>query len=343
MDGLPCPLLLCSCRTTECCDGGVRLTSMLPVFSRAHLLNGPSVLRPIASIRKRHRAMMIINSVMREEELGSDQATKRRGFLNQYAEESYAEVGIDNELYARTGGVRFRQHANPLKRELQVPTEPLPWDLVYDDPSLPLIVDVGAGYGRFLLALANKEQFSNCLGLEIREPAINRANTWAKHLQMDRRVKFVKANATVSFQHMLSSYPGPIELVTVQFPDPHFKKRHRKRRIIQPRLVTAIKELLSPGARVLIQSDVLEVAEDMREQFERGGDAFRLAPQHSKKDCVFYASTSDTIDVEGEDKWESIWAAGGWLLDNPLPVPTEREIHVTGQGLPVYRLLLLRQ
>ena len=317
---------------------------MFPVLGRAHLINGPRVLRPIANIRKRptHRIITVMGTGIESQEVRSDDARRRRGFLNQYAEESYAEVGIDNELYSRTGGVRFRQHVNPLKRELQVPTDPLPWEEVYTDPSLPLIVDIGAGYGRFLLALANKEQSSNCLGLEIRDPAINRANAWAKHLQMDKRVRFVRANATVSFQHMLSSYPGPIDLVTVQFPDPHFKKRHKKRRIVQPRLVASIKDLLSPGARVLIQSDVLEVAEGMRDQFEReGGGAFRLAPQHLEESCVFFASSDATDEEKGP--WESTWTAGGWLLQNPLPVPTEREIHVTGQGLPVYRLLLLRQ
>jgi tRNA (guanine-N7-)-methyltransferase len=62
-----------------------------------------------------------------------------------------------------------------------------------------------------------------------------------------------------------------VELVTIQFPDPHFKTRHHKRRVVQSALVRAVAEGLTPGARVFCQSDVLEVSEDMRDKFERFG------------------------------------------------------------------------
>lgn len=34
-------------------------------------------------------------------------------------------------------------------------------------------------------------------------------------------------NATITLDHTLASYPGPLELACVQFPDPHFKARHK--------------------------------------------------------------------------------------------------------------------
>ena len=52
-----------------------------------------------------------------------------------------------------------------------------------------------------------------------------------------------------------------MELVTIQFPDPHFKNRHHKRRVVQSALVRAVAEGLPTGARVFLQSDVLEVSE----------------------------------------------------------------------------------
>lgn len=52
----------------------------------------------------------------------------------------------------------------------------------------------------------------------------------------------------------------------VQYPDPHFKKRHHKRRIVQAELVETLAALLPTGATVFLQSDVLEVAEAMRDQ-----------------------------------------------------------------------------
>jgi hypothetical protein len=71
-------------------------------------------------------------------------------------------------LSAQVGGARCRQHVNPLKRELAAPAPALEWDEVYADPTRPLVLDVGSGYGRFLLALAHAKPGHNMLGLEIR-------------------------------------------------------------------------------------------------------------------------------------------------------------------------------
>lgn len=45
----------------------------------------------------------------------------------------------------------------------------------------------------------------------------------------------------------------------LQYPDPHWKTRYRKRRIVQPQLVQAIADMLSPDGQVFLQSDVQEV------------------------------------------------------------------------------------
>ena len=55
--------------------------------------------------------------------------------------------------WVQAGGVRVRQHVNPLKKELQVPTDPPAWGEAYAQPQRPLVLDIGCGYGRFLLAL----------------------------------------------------------------------------------------------------------------------------------------------------------------------------------------------
>ena len=48
------------------------------------------------------------------------------------------------------------------------------------------------------------------------EQLIDRGNSWADLLQLSPVVHFRMANATVSLQSMLASYPGPLSLVTVQ-------------------------------------------------------------------------------------------------------------------------------
>lgn len=251
---------------------------------------------------------------------------------------TFKELGIDKDLYQKASGIRFRQHVNPLKKELQEPTKPLDWGVVYDDPTKPLVLDIGCGYGRFLLGLSKMDTARNGLGLEIRDPIIHRANEWAKHLNLDRRVHFVRSNATVSVATMLETYPGPIELVTIQFPDPHFKKRHRKRRVVQESLVRSVCQILAPDGCLLLQSDVLDVALDMRRKFEAGhGDTLRLSDLHFDGNNVFFEELS-ALDEDAEQDEVSEWKNGGWLKENPLPVPTERECLVTEQGGKIFRI-----
>jgi tRNA (guanine-N7-)-methyltransferase len=46
---------------------------------------------------------------------------------------------------------------------------------------------------------------------------------------------------------VLENYPGPVAALAAQMPDPHFKKRHRKRRMVQPSVVQVARERLMPG------------------------------------------------------------------------------------------------
>jgi tRNA (guanine-N7-)-methyltransferase len=263
---------------------------------------------------------------------------------------TFQELGIDKDLYNKSSGIRFRQHVNPLKKELQEPTKPLEWSAIYEDPTKPLILDIGAGYGRFLLGLMQIEKQNNALGLEIREPIIKRANEWAKHLGLDNRVHFVRSNATVSISTVLETYPGPIELVTIQFPDPHFKKKHRKRRIVQENLVRDVANVLAQGGQVLLQSDILDVAADMRDKFEiHSQRLLQVSPDHHNGEVFFEEpgpEGDDQVEEEGTTDHalpELVWKEHGWLQNNPLPVRTERECLVLEKGGSVYRVLLVKE
>ncbi|OEL25094.1 tRNA (guanine-N(7)-)-methyltransferase [Dichanthelium oligosanthes] len=196
------------------------------------------------------------------------------------------------------------------------PTESPEWKEVFEDPLLPLMVDIGCGSGRFLIWLAkNSGQRRNYLGLEIRQKLVERTQFWVNELGLSN-VYFMFANATVSFEQIISSYPGPLSLVSILCPDPHFKKRHHKRRVLQPPLVHSITKNLCLGGRVLIQSDVLEVAADMRERFDGYPDNL------AHVDCV-----DKDLHCDNE----------GWLLDNPMGIRTEREIHAELEGATIYR------
>lgn len=71
------------------------------------------------------------------------------------------------------GKVRVRQHVNPLRAEYLQPLGPIDWGAAFSDPSLPLVVDLGCGPGRFLLLLQRRAAAGR-VGLGV--PAAGRCN-----------------------------------------------------------------------------------------------------------------------------------------------------------------------
>lgn len=206
---------------------------------------------------------------------------------------------------------RVRQHVNPLAKKYQTPTNPLEWEKLYPKLNQPLHLDIGSARGRFLLSMGQLETNWNFLGLEIREPLVIDANKLREELGLTN-VHYLFCNVNNSASSLLSSLPNNnLERVTIQFPDPWFKNRHAKRRVVQPELVAELANYLALGGTVFLQSDIKFVAEEMCDRFTENPAFVR---QHAEE----------------------------WLTENPLPVSTEREEYVLSRGESVYRALFTR-
>lgn len=208
--------------------------------------------------------------------------------------------------------VRVRQHVNPLASKFQTPTASPDWESIYTQPNLPLHLDIGCARGRFVLKMAQIEANWNFLGLEIREPLVVEANRICEEMGL-KNLHYMFANVNNSLVSLLSNLPsGRLQKVTIQFPDPWFKNRHAKRRVVQRELVTELANYLAVGGVVFLQSDIQFVAEEMC-------DRFYEHPAFEK-----LGTTT-------------------WLAENPFPVPTEREIATFNKGEPVYRALFRKK
>ncbi|MEA5420444.1 tRNA (guanosine(46)-N7)-methyltransferase TrmB [Spirulina sp. CCNP1310] len=207
--------------------------------------------------------------------------------------------------------VRVRQHVNPLSQKYQQPVTLPDWSEVYGDLNRPLHLDIGCARGRFTLAMAETQGDWNFLGLEIREPLVAEANRIRDQRGLDN-LHYLFCNVNRDGGAIAQSLPPQsIQWVSIQFPDPWFKQRHAKRRVVQPELVGLLAEILPLGARVFVQSDVGAIAQEMADQFHTHAAFTRT---HSEP----------------------------WLAENPLPVPTERELATFRKGQPVYRALFRR-
>ncbi|MBN3949506.1 MAG: tRNA (guanosine(46)-N7)-methyltransferase TrmB [Nostoc sp. NMS7] len=208
--------------------------------------------------------------------------------------------------------VRVRQHVNPLNKKYQTPASPLDWENIYAKPNQPLHLDIGCAKGQFLVNMAQIESNWNYLGLEIREPLVVAANKLRSELALTN-LHYLFCNVNNSLDSLLSSLPpGSLQRVTIQFPDPWFKTRHAKRRVVQPELVAELANYLAVGCVVFLQSDMEFVAVEMRDRF----------------------AENPAFEKIGTEEW---------LAENPLPVPTEREISTQKKGEPVYRALFVKR
>ena len=207
--------------------------------------------------------------------------------------------------------VRVRQHVNPLSEKYQHPVAAPDWEKIYADLSHPLHLDIGCGRGHFLLAMAQQEPDWNFLGLEIREPLVTQANLWQAELGLTN-LHYLFCNANRSLQPLLSALPPQtLHRVTIQFPDPWFKKRHQKRRVVQPELISDLATYIVSGGVVFVQSDIEAVAVEMCDRLDEHPAFKRQHPE--------------------------------WLANNPLPVPTEREQATLERGEPVYRAVFVKE
>lgn len=205
------------------------------------------------------------------------------------------------------GRVRVHQHVNPLSPYFR--QAPRPVDIgVFSDPSLPLHLDIGCARGRFLLRLAEAEPEHNYLGVEIREPLVDEANRLAAEAGLEN-LHYSFCNAMLWLDRLLGEIPeGRLVDVTIQFPDPWFKKKHAKRRMVNPEMIETLARTVAPRGRVFVQTDIEFLGEEMFRMF-RENDSF------------------DEALVDG----------------NPFSVKTEREKAVEDKGLPVYRALFVRR
>ena len=200
--------------------------------------------------------------------------------------------------------VRVHQHVNPLAPFYRQAPRPIDLAADFADPSLPLHLDIGCARGRFLLRMAECEPRWNFLGVEIREPLVAEANRIAgEHSLTNLHYEF--CNAMLWLDHLIKDIPsGILQMVTIQFPDPWFKKKHAKRRMVNSELIEAILEKLSVDGRIFVQTDIEPLADEMFKLFRGRKEMTEIA-----------------------------------VRDNPFPIKTEREKAVEEKGLPVFRAM----
>jgi len=130
--------------------------------------------------------------------------------------------------------------------------------------SAPVILEIGFGMGETTAAIAAAHPERDFLGLEVHGPGVgallNRVDAAAL-----TNVRVIQHDAVDVVTHMIpfASVAG----IHVYFPDPWPKKRHHKRRLLQPGFVHALAQRLSPGGYLHAATDWDDYAQEILTTF----------------------------------------------------------------------------
>lgn len=205
------------------------------------------------------------------------------------------------------GPVRnVRQHVNPLGAQyLEARAEPI----AVPEGYTRVEVELGCADAKFSFELAQRHPDWFVVGLEIREPLVDLNRERAARAGLGNLV-FGYVNLNVDLDHVFGA--ASVDRFHLLFPDPWFKPRHQKRRVVEPGMLEVVARSLRAGGELHFASDVYELALAAMVELE-GPDADALGFRN---------------------------LAGEWCFDrhNPCDASSRREDTTLARGQRVWRM-----
>jgi len=208
----------------------------------------------------------------------------------------------------------MRQHVNPLSKNFKE-IEKIP-SLVemFGNSKLNLHLDIGCASGEFLFDLALFNDSWNYLGIEIREKLVKNAKLKVREKEI-KNLYFLFGNAFNILNDVQNELIiRNLKSISFYFPDPWFKKRHYKRRVIQPEFINILSNSLQIGSLIFIKTDVKDLFDYMNCTIESN----------------FNFQKIDQKDIYYSD------------IFNPNKVKTNREKNVINEGLDIFERIYIK-
>tara|TARA_A100001035_G_scaffold118025_1_gene92688 strand:- start:683 stop:1312 length:630 start_codon:yes stop_codon:yes gene_type:complete len=208
----------------------------------------------------------------------------------------------------------MRQHVNPLSKNFDEIEEIPSLREIFDNSKLNLHLDIGCAAGEFLFDLALVNSNWNYIGIEIRERLVKTAKLKVLEREINN-LYFVFGSANKILNNFQSKFIFQnLKSISFNFPDPWFKKRHHKRRVIQPDFINILSNLMQKGSLIFIKTDVKDLFDYM--------------------DCIILNNSKfKKIDKKDLNYSESY---------NPNEVQTNREKYVIVNELEIFERIYMK-
>ena len=135
--------------------------------------------------------------------------------------------------------------------------EPLDLERVFGRVG-PKVLEIGFGMGETTADIASRNPGADYLGVEVHTPGVGALLKRVAELGLTN-VRVIQHDAVEVIERMIP--PASLDGVHVFFPDPWPKKRHHKRRLIQPPFVSLLASRMKPGAYLHVATDWEEYAQ----------------------------------------------------------------------------------
>ena len=137
----------------------------------------------------------------------------------------------------------------------------LDWDHVFGFAGRR-VVEIGFGMGDSLLRMAQADPAAQFIGVEVHRPGVGRLLSQLLAAETPN-LRVYSEDAVQVMEQCLA--PNTVDAIHIFFPDPWHKKRHHKRRLIQPKLVHDLATLLRADGYLHLATDWIPYAERMFE------------------------------------------------------------------------------
>ena len=167
----------------------------------------------------------------------------------------------------------------------------LDWESIYKNNN-PVTLEIGFGMGDSFAQMAAQQPEMNFLGIEVHQAGIGRLLNLVEKEQLEN-IRVICGDAVEVLKNQIAN--NSLQRVNIYFPDPWHKKRHHKRRLIQPDFVNLLGEKITTNGLLHVATDWENYAEHVLEvmaqckQFKNiaGKEVFSSASELGRPETKF--------------------------------------------------------
>jgi len=165
----------------------------------------------------------------------------------------------------------------------------------------PRVLEIGFGDGELLAAMAARQPERDFIGAEVHEPGIGHCLLLIEKLGLSN-VRLIRHDAVEVLGEQIAA--GGLAGVNLFFPDPWPKKRHHKRRIVQPDFVRLVASRLAPGGVFHVATDWAPYAAHIGEVLAAEKAFEALAPGATGRPSTKFERRGERL---GHEVFEQSW------------------------------------